>query len=216
MKRKITFGFLALLMITAVIAAGPSGVQEPGTAIENPDMKTVAKSQENGSAGKEGQGIGSEMSQRIRQEMQQKIQAEGQGTGAQKQNRVRETVHMLNALRKEAGLEGGIGQNISEIARGFNNSAKVIEQNREEIRQRSGFTRFFAGGDAEAADKINQQVNQNQQRVERLQQLRDQMPEDVRDLVGEQVQQLEQEQKELKELALEQKNKKGLFGWIWK
>lgn len=131
------------------------------------------------------------------------------------QNQVRLAVHALLAMEN---LTGGIGPQVSAIAKGFNNSAQNANKAEEKIQQRSGLARLFAGGDHEAAKAMEQEVNQNQERIQQLKQLKEQCncSQEVKDMFQEQIQNMETEQNRLAELAQDEKQKKGMFGWIWK
>jgi hypothetical protein len=158
-----------------------------------------------------------EMVEQRKQEMNQDIQAlkEHQQLVYQNQNKVRLAVHSLLAMEE---LVGGIGPQVSQIAEGFNMSVQATIRAEERIQSRSGFVRFFAGGDDEAAQEIKQQVIQNQERIQQLQQLSGECDcdEEVRALLQEQIQNMEQEQTRLQQLAQAELTDKGLFGWLWK
>jgi len=133
----------------------------------------------------------------------------------QNQNQVRLAVHSLLAMED---LVGGIGKEVSQVARQFNNSVQATINAEEKIQTRSGFKRFFAGGDKEAAESLEQEVNQNKQRIQELKQLHEQADcdEEIKEMMQEQIQSMEKEQNRLQELAQKEKKSKGLFGWLWK
>lgn len=151
--------------------------------------------------------------QSMNQELQQKNEKEQKVY--QNQNQVRLAVHSLLAMED---LVGGIGGDVSQIARQFNNSVQATIRAEEKIQTRSAFSRFFAGGDSEAAEEIEDQVNQNKQRIQELKQLHEQCDcdEEVKTMMQEQIQKMEIEQNRLQELAQKEKKSKGLFGWLWK
>ena len=133
----------------------------------------------------------------------------------QNQNRVRVAVHAMLAAEN---LTGGIGRNVSQIAREFNNSVQSTTRAEEKIRTRSSIVKFFMGGDEEAAEDIEQEVNKNQNRLQELNQLMENCncdPE-VKATLQEQIQNVEQEQERLRQLAQEEKGNKGIFGWLFK
>jgi hypothetical protein len=132
------------------------------------------------------------------------------------QNQARIAVHTLIFLEN---LAGGIGPNVSAVAREFNNSVQATLNAEEKIEKRSRIRRFFAGGDHQAAEEINVQVYYNRERVEKLKQLRDECSscaEEVMDMLQEQIENMEKEQARLEELAKKEKQSRGLLGWIWK
>lgn len=132
----------------------------------------------------------------------------------QNQNQVREAVH---ALLVSEDLVGGIGKQISEIAREFNNSVEKTIQSEEKIQARSKIKTFFFGGDEDSAEELEEEVNQNQNRIQELKQLKENSScqQEVKEVIQEQIQNIEQEQTRLGELAQEQKQKKGIFGWLF-
>jgi len=134
------------------------------------------------------------------------------------QNLVRETVHNLLDMRDLLDQKGGIGQNVSEIAREFNNSVQSTIKAEEKIQTRSRFVRILVGGDEESAEEIEQEVIVNRERIQELKRLKEQVREDeeLKQVLQEQIQQMEQEQNRLQELAQNEKKSKGLFGWLFK
>jgi len=132
----------------------------------------------------------------------------------QKQNEVRLAVH---ALLASENFTGGIGKEVSEIARDFDNSLKDTEAAEEKIRERDRFTRFLFGGDFENADMIQERVQNREEKVKRLEEVLNTCEDcdaDTKTLLMEQIQVLKQEQERLKTLAQEENQLNGLFGWL--
>ncbi len=162
------------------------------------------------------QGIKNRVQEKIKQinnslEMVNKIQQKV----AQNQNQVRLAVHTLLALENHTG---GIGKNISSIARGFNNSLQATIKAEERIQSRSRITRFLIGGNEDAANELEEKINQNMNRVQELKEIKNNCDcsEEVLNLIQEQIQNMEQEQNRLQELAQQEKQRKGIFGWIFR
>ena len=131
----------------------------------------------------------------------------------QNQNEVMLAVH---ALLASEDLVGGIGPQVSEIAREFNNSVQATVLAEEKINSRNKFVKLFIGGDDEAADEIEQEVNKNRARIQNLNQLIRgcECDEEIRNIIQEQLENTEQEQDRLKDVAKNEKAKKGLLGWL--
>ncbi|MFC1686057.1 hypothetical protein ACFLZZ_03490 [Nanoarchaeota archaeon] len=133
------------------------------------------------------------------------------------QNRVRLAVHALLAMEN---LTGGIGKEISAIARDFDNSVDKTTDAEEKIAKRGRLRRLFAGGDHEAAEEIRAELEATEEKVEKLKQLREsceeECSEEVHALMKEQADALREERARLKDLAKEELGSKGIFGWIWK
>ncbi len=137
------------------------------------------------------------------------------GNISRNQNRIRLAVHALLAMEN---ITGGIGPQVSEIAREFNNSMQATIKSEEKIQARNQIVRFFAGGDYKAAQEIEQEINQSRVKVQELKRLREECncTDEVKAMMQEQIQNMEQEQSRLSELAEQEKQNKGLFGWLWK
>ena len=162
----------------------------------------------------------SELHERVEQrerEMNQEIQSldEHEQQVYLNQNKVRLAVQSLLAAEE---LMGGVGTQVSQIAEEINSSVQATIRAEERINSRNTVVRFFAGGDEEAAQEIEQQVIQNQERIQQLQQLVEggDCDDEVRAVLQEQLQNVELEQTRLQQLALNELNEKGLFGWLWK
>ena len=132
----------------------------------------------------------------------------------QRQNRVRLAVHALLAMED---LAGEVGPRISQVAREFDSSVQATIRAEEKIQTRSALARFFAGGDSEAAEDIESKVTQNRERIQELQQLREECTNsEVRAMMQEQIQNMQNEQTRLNNLAKAEQKSKGLLGWLWK
>lgn len=131
------------------------------------------------------------------------------------QNKVREAVMTLLALREVTNMTG-IGQNVSAIARGFNNSVNKTIQAEEAIQNRKGITRFLFGGDEKAAATIQAELNNNRVRLLKLEKVKTEYDPEFQGLIEEQIQLIEQEQDRLMQLAEKEKGDKGLLGWLFK
>jgi len=127
------------------------------------------------------------------------------------QNQVRTAVHSLLEMKD---IIGGIGSEVSQIAQEFNNSVQSTIKAEERIEKRNRIVRFFAGGDEEAAELIEQEVNRNRERIEQLNQLREQCDceGEIEAMLQEQIQNMEQEQERLQQLAQGEKQHKWLLG----
>jgi len=132
-------------------------------------------------------------------------------------------VHMLlnESQNRELLGEGpnGIGPQVSEYAREFNNSVRAQIQAEERIQNRNAFVRFFAGGDEDAARILEQETIRNQERILEMQQLINQCEDcdpQVKEMLEEQLQEMVALQTRLQQLAQKEKQDKGVVGWLWK
>jgi len=244
--KKIIIPFLVFtLFCSIVIAAGPKDSETKGTQNNNGNTEDSEKGQEEDQQvqteqqtqteekekNQQGQGGQTfilenqkkattldevrEMAQQRKKEMNQEIEGldEIQRKVYQNQNQVREAVHVLLAIED---LAIGIGPQISKIAREFNNSIGETIIAEEKTQKRNSFIRFFMGGDKDAAEDIEQELNQNQQRIQNLRQLEEECDceEEIKAVIQEQVQTIEQEQTRLQQLVDNEQSSVGVFGWV--
>jgi hypothetical protein len=111
-------------------------------------------------------------------------------------------------------LSGGIGRNVSAIARDFNNSASSVRKIEDRIQSRSSFVRLFFGGDREAARELANQTAQNNARIVELRQLINNasLNSEVRATIEDQVRIIQLEQERLQQLSTREQEDRGLFG----
>ncbi|MCX8202619.1 MAG: DUF333 domain-containing protein [Candidatus Micrarchaeota archaeon] len=178
-----------------------SGFGTPLTVQEREELKIRVKSKI--------QTINDSLAEEIRQ-----VKAEVR-TVHENQNRVRLAVH---ALLEMENLTGGIGKNVSAIAREFNNSVKSTIRAEERIQTRNVVLKFLFGGDENAAAEIENATRQNSEKIQNLKQLANKCDcdEETRAMIQQQIQTMEQEQQRLQQIAQKEKKEKGLLGWIFK
>ena len=129
------------------------------------------------------------------------------------ENDISVAVHSLLAMEN---LTGGIGPQVSEIARSFNNSVRSTLRLEERIQNRDVVSRIFFGGDQSAAQELAMITAENQARIMQIQQLVNttDMDTETRALMEEQIRALDQNVAEWQRLAVQEQNDHGLFGWI--
>ena len=129
------------------------------------------------------------------------------------ENEVRLAVHTLLEMED---LSGGIGRNVSAIAREFNNSARSSQAFEDRIQNRNTIIRLFFGGDHDAARDLANLTVQNQVRIQELHQLMSTatLDPEVRTMMEEQVRIMEKEQERLEQLSKREQEDRGFFGWL--
>ena len=122
----------------------------------------------------------------------------------------------VTTLLETEDLSGGIGPNVSAIARDFNNSASSTRKLEDRIQARNSFTRLLFGGDRDAARELANLTAQNQARIVEVQQLMSSatLDAEVRSMMEDQVRILQKEQDRLEQLATREQGDHGFFGWL--
>jgi len=128
-------------------------------------------------------------------------------------NEVRDAVHSLLAIENHTG---GIGQQVSVIAREFNNSANTSQQYKNQIKNRDTISRFFFGGDWQAATELANLAAQNQGRINEIESLMNSTSIDAetRSMMEEQLDLLQKNVDLDQQLSTLEKQDRGIFGWF--
>ena len=128
-------------------------------------------------------------------------------------NQVRDAVHALLAMENRTG---GIGPQVSAIAREFNNSANESQRYKDRIQNRDALTRFFFGGDRQAANELANLTAQDQARISEIGDLMNSttLDADTRSQMDGQIQILQQQLAQEQQLIAQARQDRGLFGWF--
>ncbi len=127
-------------------------------------------------------------------------------------NPVRLAVHTLLASKD---LLGGIGSQVSEIAKHMNDSVASTTAAEEQIQSRGFLKRLFFGGDKAAANAIDNAVEQNQQHIDELTNALNQanVSAELKATLEAQIAALKDAQEHLQEVAQKEQRTWGIFSW---
>ncbi len=127
-------------------------------------------------------------------------------------NPVRLAAHALLASKN---LIGGIGPEVSEIAKEMNDSVATTTNAEAKIQSRGFITRFLFGGDSVSAEAIAQVVARNQAHIQKLTGLLNQVTvsADIKATLTAQITALEGAEARLQALAEKEQKQWGLFSW---
>jgi predicted small secreted protein len=213
MKRIIAAVMIVFLILPGFAAAAPGGHGAPaGEQIGNDENTTPGGEHRM----KENRNVKVTENETVAEEENEAPREDGNKTRVDKtqrdQNRVRLAVHALLAAENRTG---GIGRDVSAVAREFNNSVQKTLEAEEQIQARHGFMRFLFGGDEDAARLIAEEAQRNRERVMELRQSIENCTcdDETRTMLREQVRTIEQEQDRLSALADEELQHRGLFRW---
>ncbi|KDE54926.1 hypothetical protein [Methanoculleus sp. MH98A] len=216
MKRIVAAAMIAFLLLPGFAAAASGAHGDPGGAQAGYGAVNATPAGEQQARIEENRTVRAEEGNETAGERVQQRAAEHTplrpGDGAPDRDRVRLAVH---ALLGAGNRTGGIGENVSAIAREINNSVQKTFEAEEQIRARHAFMRFLFGGDAEAALLIEEEAQRNRERAAELGHLIGNCTCDnaTRTMLQEQVRTIEQEQDRLSVLASEEMQVRGLFSW---
>ncbi len=126
-------------------------------------------------------------------------------------------IHNLQDIAEEQNKT--LGQLISGFARKFNNSAMRMETMENRIRNRGliGHLKLiFFGGDTEAADEIEQEVNATEEELNELEEVAEGTEGDTKELLKEQAKEIRERLQELRRLAREERRRRGIFWFLFR
>jgi hypothetical protein len=114
-------------------------------------------------------------------------------------------------------MEGGIGQQVREVTQAQKQAQTQIETEFAKMESRMGFVKSLFGPDFKAIKNLNQQVEQNQVRVQELKQLANQTQNQVdQTQLQEMIQVLDQQNTALTERVQAEERVGSIFGWLVK
>ena len=123
----------------------------------------------------------------------------------------------LEQLLSTKEEKGGIGQQVREIAQQQKQVQEEARQQLEKIEARQGFLKKLIGPNFKAIRNVRQHLEQNQLRIERLEQLKDQLSTQAdEDNVNQAIQALEEQEQALQEQIIAEEHVKSAFGWLFK
>jgi hypothetical protein len=124
---------------------------------------------------------------------------------------VAETVQELLEVR----TQGGIGDQVREIARAQNQSQERIQQQINKLRSRSRLQRFLVGADLEAVKVLQEQLDQNQSMIDELTALQGKLASTAdKTAVEAAISALTEENTALQETITAQRQTRSMFGWL--
>ncbi len=108
---------------------------------------------------------------------------------------------------------GKFSEDTKKFSYSFEKNYNEALEYKNKIENRGFFSKVFFGGDRESAEKILEKVNENEKLIVELKSKLLNSSDVEAQVILEQIRLLEEENNVLKQLALEEKNKKGLFRW---
>ncbi len=113
--------------------------------------------------------------------------------------------------------ENGIGKKVREIARAQRDSADKVDALVDDAQSRSGFSEFVLGPKYDDLNSIQEQITENEARIQALVQAKNQMTDsDLQAVVQEHITALTEENAKLQSFVSGKETKKGIFGWVFR
>jgi len=207
--------------LVGVLAQNKQGVHEPGTGIEDPELKQENQGTGNGVQMQnevQGQGQGQiqnqgEIQGQIQNQQEAKVQSgNGVSQGLERRSRV---ANAVQEMLKVGERNGGIGAQVRTIAQSQNSIQAEVEEALERVQKRSGFVRFFIGPKYKELNSIESQIEKHVQNIGKLKELKVGLYTlQDQNIIEEQISIMEQARQELEGEAEKSSRGFSLFGWL--
>jgi len=123
----------------------------------------------------------------------------------------------VETLLADKELEGGIGDQVREIARTQNQAQEQIRLDLDNLGKRSGLIKKLIGPDFKSLKNLEQQLEQNRLRIQQLEQVKDQLDDKVdTNLIDEAIKSLNDQNQLLDDQIKIESQVSSLFGWLFK
>jgi phosphotransferase system IIB component len=111
---------------------------------------------------------------------------------------------------------GGLNADVVQIVDQYDTSLENIQNLENTIKSRSKVQRFFWGGDKESAQKLEQELFANEEKITSLSNIinQSQASDDLKVVLGSSIKTLQREQDRLLQIVQEEKKSNGILGWI--
>ncbi len=158
--------------------------------------------------------------QQIQTQEQESLEnATGEGSQNRNQNAIQNMSEVAKQVQQllQVRTTGGIGEQVRQIAQEQNQAQTQIQEQLNKLDSKGKFSRFLTGTNFGAIKNLKVQLEQNQLRIKKLEQLQNQLSNggDIT-TVQETIQALIAENTLLQERIVTEEQTKSLFGWLVK
>jgi len=156
-------------------------------------------------------------SNQIRTQEQERTQDQSKSGSAVAEQRRSKVANAVQEMLQVADRTGGIGQQVRTIAQTQTQNQEKLEASLEKVQSRSSFAKFFVGPNYGEINNAKKLLEQNQEQLQKLNQLRTQLANqsDQQELAL-QIAVLEQASAQIQSLIGEQFGGFSLFGWMFR
>lgn len=220
-KLSIFLTAFAILVFAPVALAANNGVGAQGTNPQQPEIKPspVGDSVQNQKR-IETQNMGENTNLQVSVQEQESSQG-GIGSGSQNRNQVAIENMSRVATRVQDLLQlrtsGGIGDQVRQIAQEQNQAQDRIQAQIDRIEKRSNLLKSLIGPDFKGIKEVQSLMEQNQMRIQKLEELKEQLTNqsDIT-MVEEAIQALVDQNTALQDRVSLEEGSNSLFGWLVK
>ncbi|MFA5210975.1 MAG: hypothetical protein WC414_00535 [Patescibacteria group bacterium] len=170
-------------------------IHETGTGLENPELKEMNQEQNQMQINKNN------------------VSSTEKKFGRSLERRS-EVANAVQEMLQVAERNGGIGEQIREIAQNQNQLQNNIENSLEKVQNQNKFIRFLIGPKYNEIDGVKINLENHLQKIEELKTLANEVSGDDKVLLENQIEKMEQVTTEIKSEIQNEENSFSLFGWL--
>lgn len=146
---------------------------------------------------------------------------EGQGEGLQirNQNAVNNMSEVAKAVQEmlQVRTSGGIGEQVREVAQAQNQAQSQMQEHIQKMEARGKLFKFMFGPDFKAIENLTGAIEQNQNRIQLLQELQTQLTNaNDKTMIQATIEAMIQQNTVLQEMVQSENQVRSLFGWLMK
>jgi hypothetical protein len=153
-------------------------------------------------------------------QVQNQVKTQNQGEESQLQVNTQEQMGTVAAQVQDllkVRTTGGVGEQVRQIAQEQNEAQNQIQKELGNVEGRKGFLKSLIGPDYQALKNMQKQMEQNQLRIQQLEQLQNQLANqsDIA-MIQETIQALTEQNITLQDRVNLEERSGGMFGWLFK
>ncbi len=132
----------------------------------------------------------------------------------QRRSQVANAVHQMLEV---ADRVGGIGEQVRVVAQSQQQNHQDVEDQLDEIKERSGFTKFFIGPKYNKIEKAKDLIEQDKDKINKLEEIKSTLTnEEDKVKIDEQISIIKEAISEVEDIIDEEQSEFSLFGWLAK
>lgn len=197
------------------------GEEQPGfapTVMALPDQVEPAMMREGMPARVESQ-LPLQVQERVNQRNQEREQREEQlremNRSQRAEERMSDVAKSVQELLASSERQGGIGQDIRDIAQEHQSNQEKLDQDLVDVNSRVGLTKFLWGANKASLNSVEAEASQIDARITRLKALQDTVIDDSdAEILSNLIEDLEGQRNDLLETVEAEGSNQGVFGWM--
>lgn len=131
--------------------------------------------------------------------------------------RMSDVATQVETLLTNKTMKGGIGERVKQIATEQKQAQEQVKSDLDQVENRQGLLKSLIGPDYKALKSMEDQVEENQLRIEKLMELKTQLTNQSEiEMIEATIQALTEQNTQLQETVIGETQSKSMFGWLFR